>query len=332
MNYDIKFSKNLLDRLPDPIFILGIKERSGTHFLSGLLRLHPDCDAGGPIWEDYLLTSSGLLTKYVDLLYKNWNPNWKVAETIGPPEFLLSQIGKSLSSFLKMQMLQQIEENHDEKSERAALPCGYCKRLITSTPSVENINNFFKLFPNAHLLILVRDGRAVVESGVRSFNWNYEQAIREWNQSAQTIISFDRAMKGTNHPYLILRYEGLYADTEQQLRRIFSFLELDASVYDFESAKNLPVFGSSDLRHHSRQNLHWDPVQRTASFNPIERWKQWGNPLLERFNWIAGDSLLELGYSLHSPSKKVIKWTIRNTLLDVKWYLSRQLRGLKAIK
>ncbi len=38
----------------DPIFILGISERSGTNFLFHLLCLHPDCDPGGPIWENYL--------------------------------------------------------------------------------------------------------------------------------------------------------------------------------------------------------------------------------------------------------------------------------------
>ena len=105
-----------------------------------------------------------------------------------------------------MQVLQPIQKNDEEGSGRPALPSGYCKKLITSTPSVENIHNFFKLFPNVPLLILVRDGRAVVESGVRSFNWNYEQAIREWNRSAQTIIRFDQEMKGTGHPYRIVKY------------------------------------------------------------------------------------------------------------------------------
>jgi hypothetical protein len=210
-----------------------------------------------------------------------------------------------------------------------ALISGYCKRLITSTPSVENLQNFFQLFPNIHLLILVRDGRAVVESGVRSFNWDYEQAIREWNQAAQTIIKFDQIMKETSHPYLIVRYEDLYTDTEEQLRRIFAFLGLDAEIYDFEAAKHLPVYGSSDLLQQGNKNLHWEPIQRAASFTPIGRWKDWGSSLHKRFNWIAGNSMLQLGYTLHSQSKNQNLWILWNTLLDIKWKLRQQLRRLK---
>jgi hypothetical protein len=268
----------------------------------------------------------------VGLLYHNWNSNWEVAETIGPPELLLSQIGKSLSSFLKMQLLQPINKNDEESSGRSALPAGHFKKLITSTPSVGNVHNFFKLFPNVPLLILVRGARAVVESGVRSFNWNYEQAIREWNWSAQTIVNFDQEMKGTGHPYLIVKHKDLYADTEQQLRKIFSFLGLSSDEYDFESAKSLPVFGSSDLRRHGKQDLHWNPVQKTAGFNPMERWRHWRNPLHERFNWIAGDIMLQLGYSLHGPSNNRVQAIIRNTLLDLKWILSRRLYGPEAFQ
>jgi hypothetical protein len=41
--------------------------------------------------------------------------------------------------------------------------------------------------------------------------------------------------------------------------------------------------------------------------------------------------MLQLGYSLHGPSKNSVQAMIRNTLLDLKWIMSRRLRGLQVI-
>ena len=42
----IEENKNTTSVLTEePIFILGISQRSGTNFVSDLLALHPDCDA-----------------------------------------------------------------------------------------------------------------------------------------------------------------------------------------------------------------------------------------------------------------------------------------------
>src|SRR5262245_57486813 len=167
-----------LGRLTSPIFILGITARSGTNFLFHLLCLHPDCDPGGPIWENYLLMHAGALVRYADAVYDSFNPEWRVDEIIGPRDVLLRHIGDGLIEYLNLQ--------HDHRSATGAMRAndaltgGSVKRLVTKTPSVRHLTAFLKIFPHSPLLIIVRDGRAVVESGSRSFGWDREWAIRDW--------------------------------------------------------------------------------------------------------------------------------------------------------
>ncbi len=297
----------------DPIFILGITKRSGTNYLRDLLCLHPDCYAGGPIWEHYLLEHAELLDWYTRFTYHRWNPNWKVREVIGPPDLLSEYLGRGLISFLNLQRMPRkptiiYDPNH--------LPLRDSFRLVTKSPSVENLKYFFKLFPHAQLLIVIRDGRAVAESCVKSFGRTYETAIREWNDGAQTILKFQQDTQPCNHNYLVVKYEDVYNDPQQELTKIFQFLGLEVSRYDFKAVPKLPVRGSSEMT--KEGNIHWKAVQKAQDFDPTKRWSHWGESLHARFNWVAGDSSARLGYSCQAESNQ-LKWIVRNILLDVFW-------------
>src|SRR5436189_5326797 len=56
---------------PPPIFILGMRPRTGTHFLANLLCQHPDC-VKGVLAEDSLLLEAQLLIRYA----KNMDMQW----------------------------------------------------------------------------------------------------------------------------------------------------------------------------------------------------------------------------------------------------------------
>ena len=287
---------------PDPIFILGITERSGTNFLFHLLALHPDCESGGIVAEDYLLTRADLLVGYADAVYDTFNRDWRVDEIIGPRGVLLRHLGDGLIRFLNLQL--------DGSSP---------KRLVTKTPSVRNLASFFTLFPRARLLIIVRDGRAVVESGHKSFDWNYEWGMRLWRDAAREIIAFERTHRDVGHQYMIVKYEDLCSATDETLRRVFTFLDLDAEAYDFESARRLPVFGSSEVRAGERESVHWRPVDRPDDFSPLARAGDWNRAMHERFNWIAGDQLTHFGYRPRIDPSHRLAWTIRNVWRDLQW-------------
>jgi Sulfotransferase family len=285
----------------DPIFILGISQRSGTNFLFDLLRLHPDCGAPSIKWEDFLLHKSDWLVKYLDSVYKGWR-RWGADKDL--EDSLYEQLGNGLISVLAS----RIKE----------------RRLVTKTPSVRNLSHFFKLFPRAYLLILVRDGRAVVESTVRTFGDSYESAMRRWAEGADTILRFREGADGLDDRYLIVRYEDLWNEPDQELRKIFAVVGLDADKYDFNAAINLPVRGSSTFHGKEEQRYHWKPVEKTVDFDPLGRANHWSRFTHERFDWIAGEKLASFGYVKRRHKERALFWTAWNRILDLWW----QLRGL----
>jgi hypothetical protein len=125
--------------------------RSGTNFLANLLVIHPDC--GSPkVHEDYLLAQAQHLERYVAGVCSHWKPEWELGQ---------SDVFAALGDGLLRLLGQGVDR----------------RRLVTKTPSVQNLPLVFKLFPQAQLLLLVRDGRAVAESGVKTFRtWTFEKA------------------------------------------------------------------------------------------------------------------------------------------------------------
>ena len=105
---------------PAPIFILGVMERSGTSFLYHLLCHHPDCIPGTAIaiWEDYFLTHSDILEKYVQTVSTEWSAKWDVSKRVGPPDLLLRFFGNSIISYL--------ERQRSTSSSKAGCPRSSC--------------------------------------------------------------------------------------------------------------------------------------------------------------------------------------------------------------
>jgi hypothetical protein len=321
-----------------PIFILGIAARSGTNYLHDLIRMHPDCDsASGILEEDNLLANAHLLIRYADNVSKWWKRKWGNSELECEKEELLQGIGQGLIAFLSTQLESRKRAAGRNATGESPL------RLVTKTPSVKNLGLFSRLFPGEQLIVLVRDGRSVVESAVRTFDRPYGHAAMEWSRSARIIQHHRR-----NHPdrhFLLVRYEDLYKGVEKELRRIFQYLHLDADVYDYGAAVDLPVRGSSTLRGQPAtradswvaDGIHWHPVAKSADFNPLERWANWSRAKHERFNWIAGDSLDEFGYARKTYSGGRLMWCAWNAILDalhvddIAWFDRRLRRRWKQV-
>jgi hypothetical protein len=190
---------------------------------------------------------------------------------------------------------------------------GKDKRPLLKTPSVNNLERFFELFPDASLLIVIRDGRSVVESGVRSFGWSYEAATRAWVDAAQRVASFQRIYGSSEFKWRIVRYEDLVTGLDRTLLGVLSFLGLDASQYDMPAARALPVVGSSSFRGGER-DVHWAPVTKTERFQPLERWQDWSQYRQQRFYWLARDMLQHFDYPV-PESRQSRVWAIANVLL-----------------
>lgn len=246
------------------------------------------------------MTHADHLDQYVDRVSQQWNPSWGDIDRLR--DQLMANLGVGLTSFL------------DERSGAG--------RTVTKTPSVKNLECFLKLFPEAYLVVLVRDGRAVIESGIQSFGWNREWATHKWVEAADRIVRFDQKHRQADARYLIVRYEDLYDNLEGELRGILEFVGLDPDVYDFRAASQLPVRGSSKIREEGAE-LHWKPVAKPENFDPVSRYGHWTRAQHERFNWIAGQHLERLGYTPQRISSGRTWWAVWNLVLGIRWQAMR---------
>ena len=288
------------------IFILGIMPRSGTNFLSNLLQLHPECVPTEKVWEDYCVAHAHLLTGYSEAVTAHWDPAWGIGSKTAD-SFNIA-LGNGIGEFL-----------HSGEDHR---------RTIAKTPSVQNLHLFFRFFPDSPLLILVRDGRSIIESGVRSFGWRYESALHWLVREARTIVEFIDQYPPQNHRYRIMRYEDLWSQPEEQVRKLLDFLGLDPQHYDFEQARQLPVRGSSEILENDRVELHWDPLDKTEDFDPLSRHRQWTDFMNYRYQQIAGSTMASLGYQRAYDGPVHLSWKLRSLFLDGLWLLKKPLRPI----
>jgi hypothetical protein len=290
----------------DPIFILGIMPRSGTNYLWDLVCLHPHCgQARSPIREDFFLEASDHLLAYTKEVREWWDPMWGSLDE-GLMEVFHESLGEGLVSFLWV----------DRQ-----------RRLVTKSPSVRHIDRFFKFFPRARLLVLVRDGRSVVQSSMATFGWDFDRAARQWAAAADEIRRFELSGRSLASRWMLVRYEDLLNDLEGSLSRVFRFLELDEKVFDLEAASSLPVRGSSFFLGLGHDSIHWEPVEKDADFDPRERWRSWSPRLHERFEWIAGRQLRYLGYEDADNPIQATRSVIRHRILDWSWQTKQAVRS-----
>lgn len=287
-----------------PILIFGLTPRTGTNYLWDLIRLHSACAPGRePIREDFFLECSDLLTEFVDSARSRWDPTWGAVSEQAVAE-LYASLGAALLGFLTVD---------DDR------------RLVTKNPSVNGIDQVFRFFPTAHVIVLVRDGRAVVESCVRTFGWDADLAARRWAAAASIALRFLDGRAADDPGVRMVRYEDLAADPRRQMTQLLSFLRLDTADYDLSAAERLPVRGSSVFLGGKAQ-VHWEPVERTRDFDPLQRWANWSAEQHKRFAWLAGREQVALGYGLDYAMPATPAARARQRLASARW---RARRGAK---
>jgi hypothetical protein len=306
-------------------YIAGILQRSGTNFLHQLIERHTQCIDCGPI-EDFILHHSQLLNSFSKRSYWKWNGKSVLPNKGTGSEAIMENFGKALSQFLYDQSPSQFNtKNPPDPSNKPRI-------LLTRTPSVQGIENFFDLFPDSYLVILVRDGRAVVESGVKTFQWKYEDAIVNWSKAAKVILDYAKTQSGKEKQFRIVRYEELVKNPEGELEKLFSFLGMDEHSYDFENIVNLKVYGSSQFRDDSSKGIDWKPKEKPKDFNPLDRFSHWPRKRHDLFNRIAGRPMEDLGYTLAPAYSQ--SGIISKSIASVRFQsimLRRQIRRISII-
>ncbi len=262
----------------EPIFVFGVSQRSGTNFLANLLLCHDDCAAPAPpVLEGHLLAHAPKLFAYARATAREWPRRW--GDRDEGEQALVTHLGRGLVSFVTRHGL-------DEVSSDESL------RVVVKTPSTENLHLVPRLFPGAPVIVLVRDGRSTSESLHTGFRRSYSGAIKTWRAGARRILA-----SRDECAFLLVRYEDLVADPEAELVRILDYAGLDRDRFDFDAARELPVFGSSFVNVDGG-GLTWEPVERPAGFDPASRFKGWPARRHQRFNWLARREQRLLGYDV----------------------------------
>jgi hypothetical protein len=121
-----------------------------------------------------------------------------------------------------------------------------------------------------------------------------------WVRGADTIIQAQD--EGVN--FLLVRYEDLVSRQKEEMTRVLDYLGFDPDGYDFAAAGNLPVKGSSVFGRLA-DGVHWNPVEKDETFQPLKRFEHWTGKQHARFEWLAGEQLVRLGYAPNAEATLV---------------------------
>lgn len=266
-----------IDESIGPIFIFAALNRSGTNLVSDVLSKHPDFAIPQVMWEDYLLKNVKRLDQYLAETSRHWGRGFREREEVCL-EHLRSSLGGGILRYL----------SHHTESR---------KRPVLKTPRPDNMNRLFDFFPGARMLIVLRDGRDVVESAARTFSYRKHKHWMElWRHGARIVLDFMEEFPPQRAPWHCVRFEELVADPEPVVRSVLDFVGANAATYPFDDLKAMPVRGSSTERG-GAEETHWRPVEKPAGFNPVGRWRDWGALRRRQFKSLCGAELGALGYA-----------------------------------
>jgi hypothetical protein len=154
----------------------------------------------------------------------------------------------------------------------------------------ECIPGLLRMFPDAQIVHLIRDGRDCVAS-LKSMPWaqqNIYEMVSTWTEAIDSGRRAARRLPAG--AYAELRYERLVADPEGQLRALCDFLgeDYDPAMAEPDKVDAIP----------ERKTWHADnrrPITPAPSGSWPDRLDPWEVSLCER---VMGRRLRELGYEL----------------------------------
>jgi len=288
---------------PSLIYIAGVSPRSGTNYLNRLVSKHPSCVtiADG---EDHFLSKSTLLRLFAERVYNHWNEDWAIKKENASGE-VLGAIGEGLVGFLRSQAT-------DEDGSAADADF---HTVVTKTPHAKNARLFPRLFHDGFLIVLIRDGRAVTESRMKTFEQSFDAAVRGWRRGARDVIRLVEEHGWSSEWHCTVKYEDVFRQPDDELRQLFDAVSLDPSLYPYSYLEDVAVVGSSTYGREG-EAVTWEEKQADGAFDPLSRFRDWGDEKHERFEWLAGDELREMGYA---PARSAAPASpIRHHLLDAK--------------
>lgn len=274
-----------MSKSPQLVFLLGSGPRSGTNYLFRLLLKHPEVKPMKLGGEDFLLYFSNHLMDFTQKVSDIWNPSWG-----NDRESLNKALGSGLEQMLGL--------SSDTKE----------KVVLAKTPLAGNSENVFELFPNAKVILLVRHGKDMIESYIKSFNSSFDVALWRYASEANSIIKFRKKFKDfEDEKFIVLRYEDIVQNIESEIERLLSFLGLPADSYDMQEALNQGVIGSSKLKDEDGAVTWKKEFEKSDSFKAIGAGNDWSKAQKWRYHWVLNGIDKHFKYETNNYSGVIYK-------------------------
>jgi hypothetical protein len=306
-------------KLDNPIFIVGCP-RSGTTKLAAILNRHTHIASAT---ETHFFN-------FVSCQKYNWN-NFQVADLKKLLEEARIIDFTKLADIQSLELIEQFEEvNNDAMSSTLApedfkkrkvfdlLIKNYLKkknksRICEKTPQhLQNIEEILRLYPQARIIHMVRDGRDTVNSLLK-MPWRPKGLInnaRFWSQYMKL------GKKESLRPeVLTIKYENLLERPEDVLQNICSFIDEpyeDGLLDETKEPDNLFSSWESSWKHKSQQELDSTRINAwTRELSPDDQ---------VILDWALHKDLIEFGYHSSIPKLEPRHWIkILFEYINISW-------------
>ncbi|NQV05738.1 sulfotransferase [bacterium] len=245
-----------------PIFVLGAP-RSGTSMMQWALRQHPHLWGGQE--SDYLIPLVERLRELWEFGSRRERLHWLSGQRVSFDEFV-GHVGTGINSLY----MSRSRGN----------------RWVEQTPQYTlHLHDMVRLFPGAQFVVMVRDGRQVVESLRRFVNpVGFDDACRLWRRFNEEALDFATDHGDRMH---FVRYERVVTETGDALAELLDFLGEPCSEASVAHIRDKAPINSSFGDEDSRRKV-------------AGRWMTWTPEEKLTFVDIAGEMLVELGYEQDS--------------------------------
>lgn len=258
---------------PPSIMLFGVMPRAGTVHVGELLSLHPDVGAHpNQLWELPFLENTDTLLEFQEGFFNGYHQN---TERMGDSDFL-AIFGASFVRYL----YSFVASN---------------QTVLVKETSMKSFERFPRVFPDESLLLLMRDGRDLVSSSVRTWpTMDFAELCQRWSDSTHVMLDFVEAHSRPD--YWLVKFEEILDAPDAFVREACRRYGLAAERYPFEEQDNIEVIGSSTMS--VKGQVDWDKhVAAPKGFKPTGHWRKWSEAQKRTFKKIAGAALVRAGYA-----------------------------------